>query len=656
MTDQLVPADASQALALADARHEQALATLDDSKRRVRWPGQSAPKRGKRWGLAEDRPFKPLPYVDLPVGLAEAEVDQFLREQRLEDLHRKIQLHQLEDVEPDIRPPSPPPLYDRAGNRLNTREVRIRKAMIAEYNRLVRHMVKTVEGYVPPPDWRPQKLIKKIIIPYERFPQAPFMGVIIGARGVNHKRLQETTGCRIFIRGRDIGDRWQTDEELQMLQHVHIEADTEEQIAAAEKLILPLLDPESPEFEYARTHGMQQLAVVNGFTLKRTEQRCGVCGAVGHLGFECPETGGLNYKMANVVCTICGDKGHVSSDCKLAAEKREKEQADWKAEAERRQGLEAEYGRMMSELGLSPPPAGAPPPLRPNLSAGRGGALRGGLLRGSTATAARPTSALLALPALPAAPPQPRPLQPRPLQPQPQPVPSRPPPWAAAPAVAATSSARTPARPAAPLSPAMLAPRQPMIPAPRVAPAAPAAVDVPLQPVTFVREGAIYAAAQPPVAASLPTVAIPCMPVGDADESLSCPAVLEAALHGGTLAEVAQETGAAISLGPPEPGGGRRFRIQGPAEARERAKLHLQAWMDVNLLSAGISPVGAPLLAESPPPPPWLLLAPGGPPPGLPLGFPPPCSGGGGMIPPVPEAGTGVGLWQGLSADAFEEL
>ena len=35
--------------------------------------------------------------------------------------------------------------------------------------------------------------------------QAPFMGVIIGPRGVNHKRLQDTTGCKIFIRGRDIG-------------------------------------------------------------------------------------------------------------------------------------------------------------------------------------------------------------------------------------------------------------------------------------------------------------------------------------------------------------------------------------------------------------------------------------------------------------------
>ncbi|CAJ1378582.1 unnamed protein product [Effrenium voratum] len=187
-------------------------------------------------------------------------------------------------VEPDIRPPSPPPIYDRQGNRLNTREIRIRKAMLAEYNRLIRYMLKYVEGYVPPDGWKPQRLVKKIIIPYEKYPNASFMGVIIGARGVNHKRLQEASGCRIFIRGKDIGDKWQTDEEIHMPQHVHIEGETEEQIQVATDLVMPLLNPESPEFEYARTHGMQQLALVTGFTLKKSEQRCGVCGAIGHLG------------------------------------------------------------------------------------------------------------------------------------------------------------------------------------------------------------------------------------------------------------------------------------------------------------------------------------------------------------------------------------
>ncbi|CAE6938227.1 bbp-1 [Symbiodinium sp. CCMP2592] len=230
LPDDMVASDLTSAIVLAGVRHEETIAAFDDGpKRRSRWSECKVAKKGKRWGLPDDKPYKPLSYVDLPMGLSEKEIDQFLREQRLEDLHRKIQAHELEDVDPDIRPPSPPPVYDKGGNRLNTRDVRIRKGMTAEYNRLIRYMIKHVDGYLPPVDWKPAKLMKKIIIPIEKFPQAPFMGVIIGPRGVNHKRLQDTTGCKIFIRGRDIGDKWQTDEEAAMPQHVHIEGETEEQ-------------------------------------------------------------------------------------------------------------------------------------------------------------------------------------------------------------------------------------------------------------------------------------------------------------------------------------------------------------------------------------------------------------------------------------------
>jgi len=352
LPDDLVASDLTQAIVLAGVRHEEVVSQFDEGpKRRSRWSECKVAKKGKRWGLPDDKPYKPLCYVDLPMGLTQKEIDQFLREQRLEDLHRKIQAHDLEDFDPDIRPPSPPPVYDKSGSRLNTRDIRIRKAMTAEYNRLIRYMIKHVEGYLPPVDWKPAKLMKKIIIPIEKFPQAPFMGVIIGPRGVNHKRLQETTGCKIFIRGRDIGDKWQSDEEAAMPQHVHIEGDTEEQILTAERLIEPLLNPESPEFEYARTHGMQQLAMVNGFTLNKAEQRCGICGALGHLGFECPETNNQNYKMANVVCTLCGDKGHVASDCKKAAEMNKRENMDWKVMAEKKAQMDKDYSDMMSDLG-----------------------------------------------------------------------------------------------------------------------------------------------------------------------------------------------------------------------------------------------------------------------------------------------------------------
>lgn len=368
-----VASDLAHAIVLAGVRHQETLTKFEEGiKRKSRWSECKVAKKGKRWGMPDDKPYKPLCYVDLPMGLTEKEIDQFLREQRLEDLHRKIQSHELEDHDPDIRPPSPPPVYDKSGARVNTRDIRIRKSMTSEYNRLIRYMIKNVEGYLPPIDWKPAKLLKKIIIPIEKFPQAPFMGVIIGPRGVNHKRLQDTTGCKIFIRGRDIGDKWQSDEEASMPQHVHIEGETEEQIVAAERLIEPLLNPESPEFEYARTHGMQQLAMVSGFSLNKAEQRCGICGALGHLGFECPETNNQNYKMANVVCTICGDRGHVAADCKKAAEANKRENVDWKQQAERKAEMEKNFGDMMNDIGNmdmnmqggnmtnNPPPAGTP--------------------------------------------------------------------------------------------------------------------------------------------------------------------------------------------------------------------------------------------------------------------------------------------------------
>lgn len=162
LSDDLVASDLTQAIVLAGVRHGETLQTFEEGpKRRSRWSECKVAKKGKRWGLPDDKPYKPLCYVDLPMGLTEKEIDQFLREQRLEDLHRRIQGHELEDHDPDIRPPSPPPVYDKAGNRLNTRDIRIRKAMTAEYNRLIRFMIKHVEGYLPPVDWKPSKLMKK---------------------------------------------------------------------------------------------------------------------------------------------------------------------------------------------------------------------------------------------------------------------------------------------------------------------------------------------------------------------------------------------------------------------------------------------------------------------------------------------------------------
>lgn len=688
MADSLVVSDASQALVLADAARgaaERSLVLYDDSdnKRKAKSVG-GVPKKGKRFGLPEDKPFRPLPYVELPVGLSEVEVDQFLREQRLEDLNRKLQLQQLEDVEPDIRPPSPPPLYDRQGNRLNTREVRIRKAMLAEFNRLIRYMLKNLENYVPPEGWKPQRLVKKIIIPYEKYPTASFMGVIIGARGVNHKRLQEASGCRIFIRGKDIGDKWQTDEELHMPQHVHIEGDTEEQIETATNLIMPLLNPESPEFEYARTHGMQQVAVVNGFTLKKSEHRCGVCGALGHLGFDCPESEAYSYKMANVKCDICGDRGHVASDCKQAAEQHKKENVDWKEEAEKKRELDAEYERMMSELGLStgkkkPPAPPAPPGTAPETPLPEAApetpapeaapetpapVASPGNLQGAEAAAALMASRAKASGPGPPSPTEGTPVdadkasQPLPRPPDPPPPPVPPPPKAehgSAPCFGGSAPSTALALPEVSKNGVWppVRPRQPLRPRPR----------------------AQWAGKGPPYRPPGPAV----RPRHGDGVTIACPRVLAQQLWQGphVLREMSQETGAHVSVNDCADGdGGPYFLLAGPPEAREMAKMHVRAWLDVN--SRPWLPGGPPSPPQSSfqPSAPWTdaSFPPGFPPfPGLPTGLPPagfppgfapppfqaPASPGFSMDPPLEMLKQAMGPPSPpprMSAEAYDEI
>ena len=53
-------------------------------------------------------------------------------------------------------------------NRLIRRFRRVTLDSVSFFFRLVaRYMIKHVDGYLPPVDWKPSKLMKKIIIPIE---------------------------------------------------------------------------------------------------------------------------------------------------------------------------------------------------------------------------------------------------------------------------------------------------------------------------------------------------------------------------------------------------------------------------------------------------------------------------------------------------------
>lgn len=303
----------------------------ETSKKKSRWGNSSASTNVEnkvvpsKWGPEETKPYLPLPFVDLPPGLTPSQLDQFLREQRYDELTKKLNKGELEYVDPDIRPPSPPPIYDKNGSRINTREARVKNCMIEEYHRLVEYLLKHVEGFVAPPNYKPIKKIRKIEIPIDKYPEYNFMGLIIGPRGCNHKRLEAESGAQISIRGKGTlkeGKKTdhQTEIEANMPKHVHISADNEECVEKAVSLITPLLDPFHPLHDEYKKKGLEQLALVNGINLNQLEaQRCSMCNSTSHMTFECPENMNLqNFKKPEIKCTLCGDHGHITLDCKLA--------------------------------------------------------------------------------------------------------------------------------------------------------------------------------------------------------------------------------------------------------------------------------------------------------------------------------------------------
>jgi splicing factor 1 len=313
------------------------LAVYDEHMRQLSGFGRGDLKRKRcRFDPMTEKQYLPPPFVDLPVGLSVADVDQFFREQRLDDITEKLKSNQIETGDPDIRPPSPPPVYDKNGNRTNSRDQRCKQTMQKEYHRLVSSMIKRLDGYIAPTDYRAPKIIRRIEIPSDRFPDVNFLGMLIGPRGINHKRLEDETGCTIAVRGRGRGEG-QSEEEQQMPVHVYICSEDEERVSAAVRLVEPLLDPTHPDHEREKLRGMEQLEIMNGTTTRSAERQLRLIEADGR-----DET---DYSMvaAGIQCGICGGKGHLTADCPMRNPTAGESREQWRADNE--------YANLMKDVG-----------------------------------------------------------------------------------------------------------------------------------------------------------------------------------------------------------------------------------------------------------------------------------------------------------------
>ncbi|XP_022890267.1 splicing factor-like protein 1 [Olea europaea var. sylvestris] len=283
--------------------------------------GTGGRKRKSRWADDEPKPVIQLPdFMKDFTGGIEFDPEIQALNSRLLEISRKLQSGlPLDDRPEGARSPSPEPIYDNMGIRINTREYRAREKLNRERQEIISQIIKKNPAFKPPADYRPPKLQKKLYIPMKEYPGYNFIGLIIGPRGNTQKRMERETGAKIVIRGkgsmkegrlqqnRNLKPDPSENEDL----HVLVEAETQEALDAAAGMVEKLLQPVDEVLNEHKRQQLKELASLNGTI--RDEEYCRLCGEPGHRQYACPSR--TSTFKSDVLCKICGDGGHPTIDC-----------------------------------------------------------------------------------------------------------------------------------------------------------------------------------------------------------------------------------------------------------------------------------------------------------------------------------------------------
>ena len=311
-----------------DAQPLKELQADQKEQRQSRW---GAPRQS-RWGppVMEDernekmapKSFTPICVSYLPIHSKSLhEIEVLIRKHRIDDLTKRLILHDFEqENDADLRSPSPRPVYDtKTGLRTNTRDVRLKDKYWRERQRLILEVLALEPSYKPPADFKPPKKYKKIFIPDTSNDDVfiNYIGQIIGPGGQTQKRLEKETKCRIKIRGKGSQKDTSKNYERELLDgpeaagldeeeplHVHLTADTEDQLEHAATMINSILQQTEEAKKFA-------LILHDGTGVKRVF--CENCGSRGHKFHECPEK--IMSTKSKIRCKYCHSNSHPSTDC-----------------------------------------------------------------------------------------------------------------------------------------------------------------------------------------------------------------------------------------------------------------------------------------------------------------------------------------------------
>lgn len=322
-------------------------------------------KRKSRWGAVEDKANVTGPVTTLPANLTDDQRKQYLVQFKIEEITQKLRTGELGiPADPGERSPSPEPIYNSEGKRLNTREFRVRKQLEEERHNLIKQAIDEIPNYKPPIDYKPpaSKISDKVFIPAERNPAVNFIGLLIGPRGNTLKRLEKETGCKIIIRGKGSVKEGKVgrvpgqlmpgeDEPL----HALITGPTEEDVKKGKQVVADIVKEgiECPDAaNELRRNQLRELAELNGTLVDDEVVKCKNCGLTDHRHWECTERKNIT---SEITCSKCAGYGHVAADCKVKIEATDGPTQTFSEKAK----MDTEYLSLMAELGVDAP---APPP------------------------------------------------------------------------------------------------------------------------------------------------------------------------------------------------------------------------------------------------------------------------------------------------------
>ncbi|KAG9340132.1 hypothetical protein AGOR_G00018140 [Albula goreensis] len=321
--------------------------------------GQKKARKRSRWSSETPDQKTVIPGMPtiIPPGLTREQERAYIVQLQIEDLSRKLRTGDLEiPVNPEERSPSPEPIYNSEGKRLNTREYRTRKKLEEERHALITEMVRLNPEFKPPADYKPPatRVNDKVMIPQDEYPEINFVGLLIGPRGNTLKNIEKECCAKIMIRGKgSVKEGKVGRKDGQMLSgedeplHALVTANTMENVKKAVEQIRNILKQgiETPEDQNdLRKMQLRELARLNG-TLREDDNR-----------ILRPWQSSEPRSITNTtVCTKCGGAGHISSDCKFTSTFTPR--AGEPQSAQDRARMDKEYLSLMAELGEAPVPS-----------------------------------------------------------------------------------------------------------------------------------------------------------------------------------------------------------------------------------------------------------------------------------------------------------